>query len=65
MQLGWRAAVSILARDPVTLECRCVAEERRIRDCLEEAAMETDAGQDEHAARVVVVSLAEWFHKSK
>ena len=36
-------------------ESQCVAEERRIRDCLEEAVTETDVGQDEHVARVVVV----------
>ena len=55
MQHQWRAAMSILARVPVTLESQCVAEERRIRDRLEESVIETDVGQDEQVARIVVV----------
>ena len=55
MQLERRAAMSILARVPATLESQWVAEERRIRDCLEEAVTTTDTGQDEHVARIVVV----------
>ena len=55
MQLEWRAAMSILARVPVTLDNPCIAEQRCISDCLEEALIETDVRQDEHVARVVVV----------
>ena len=40
-------------RTPVTLESQCVAEERRIRDRLEEVVIETDVGQDEQVARIV------------
>ena len=70
MQHQWRAAMSILARVPVTLESQRVAEERRIRNRLEEAVMETDVGQDEQVARIVVVlpsrvvphvKVAAWF----
>ena len=71
MQHQWRAAMRIPARVPVTFESQCVAEERRIRDRLEEAVIETDVGQDEQVARIVVVlssrvvphvRVAAWFH---
>ena len=71
VQHQWRAALRILARVPVTFESQCVAEERRIRDRLEEAVIETDVGQDEQVARIVVVlssrvvphvKVAAWFH---
>ena len=55
MQHQRRADMSILARVPVTMESQCVAEERHIRDRLEEAVIETDVGQDEQIARIVVV----------
>ena len=55
MQRQWRAAMSILARVPITLESQFVAEERRIRDRLEEAVIVTHVGQDEQVARLVVV----------